>query len=322
MKRETYTNSAQKTIRPRPARNTSGVFAVDRGVFDHPVFADEPFSEREAWLYLVSEAAWKPHRRRLGKFICDLQRGQLAASIRFLADRWRWDRSRVHRFLLRLKREKMIETADETGISVISICNYGTYQRVSLPNETVDETAARQQRDKVEDRETTEAKEESSLRSESSSGQLDIGIKEMSKGRVVPPLLRTGEFALSSQAEPSPDVEKLFDEFWRIYPKRSGGNARKPALEKFKKLVLKDGIDPEKILAGTAAYARAREGEDPKYTAMAETFLNQHRFNDEHKKIEPYHDQSKPSGRPAIEGADQLRAAIAAGYELPPRPEI
>ncbi len=34
-----------------------GVFAVDRGIWDHPMFACEPFTEREAWQWLIAEAA-------------------------------------------------------------------------------------------------------------------------------------------------------------------------------------------------------------------------------------------------------------------------
>jgi hypothetical protein len=42
-----------------------GTFNVARGVFDHPVFAPEPFTEREAWLWLIAEAQWKPVRKRV-----------------------------------------------------------------------------------------------------------------------------------------------------------------------------------------------------------------------------------------------------------------
>jgi hypothetical protein len=137
-----------------------GVFALDRGWFEHPMFAAEPFTEREAWAWLISEAAYKPHRRRIGNFQVNLGRGQLAASIRFLAEKWSWHRSKVDRFLERLKIETMVETQTETGITTITICKYDKYQRVSLPTETDEatpnETAARQQRDKVEDKEDKE----------------------------------------------------------------------------------------------------------------------------------------------------------------------
>jgi hypothetical protein len=68
-----------------------GVFAVDRGVFDHPKFAERrPLTKLEAWLWLISSASWKPMVRRLSGRAVELQRGQLAASTRFLADRWHW----------------------------------------------------------------------------------------------------------------------------------------------------------------------------------------------------------------------------------------
>lgn len=133
-----------------------GVFAVDRGVFDHPVLdAGEPFTRREAWLWLLSEASWKVRPKNVAGVIVQLARGQLSHSIRFIAAAWRWDKAKVTRFLDRLKTETMIETRTETGQTVITICNYNEYQRVSLPSETptetVGDTAARQQRDKLED---------------------------------------------------------------------------------------------------------------------------------------------------------------------------
>lgn len=112
-----------------------GVFAVDRGVFDHPLLAnDQPYSRREAWLWLVSEAAWKPRTVGRAGAVIELERGQLAHSIRFMAEAWGWSKSSVDRFLTRLKTGTMIETDAGTGVVVITICNYDAYQRVSLPD--------------------------------------------------------------------------------------------------------------------------------------------------------------------------------------------
>jgi hypothetical protein len=90
-----------------------GVFAVDRGIWDHPMFADEPFTEREAWSWLIGEASFKARARNIGGKIVQLERGQLAASVRFMAERWKWSKSRVDRFLKRLKTtaRKMIGTS-------------------------------------------------------------------------------------------------------------------------------------------------------------------------------------------------------------------
>lgn len=137
-----------------------GVFAVDRGIFSDPDFAPEPFTEREAFLWLVSEAAWKPHTRRQGRAMIKLERGQLCHAVRFMADIWKWSKSRVDRFLTRLKNRDMIKINSGTKISIISICNYEIYQRVSLPERdkvgTESGTAAGQSWDKLEYKENKE----------------------------------------------------------------------------------------------------------------------------------------------------------------------
>lgn len=110
---------------------SSGVFAVSRDIFDHEFFADEPYSEREAWLWLIGNAAWKSCRVRRGKVVADLSRGQVAATVRALADQWGWSKSRVDRFIDRLAEAGMIIADGGTGRSggtVITICNYDTYQ--------------------------------------------------------------------------------------------------------------------------------------------------------------------------------------------------
>jgi uncharacterized protein YdaU (DUF1376 family) len=63
-----------------------------------------------------------------------------------------------------------------------------------------------------------------------------------------------------------------FAAFWDSYPKREG-NPRKPASEKFSRLV-RDGIDPEEIIRGAQGYAKARQGQDSKFTKQAVTWLN------------------------------------------------
>src|SRR3954466_12746518 len=85
-----------------------GLFCVARKLWVDPDFEDEPFSEREAFLWLVGEAAWRPYRKRVGRGSVALDRGQCCHSIRFLAERWRWSKSRVHRFLERLQKRGIL----------------------------------------------------------------------------------------------------------------------------------------------------------------------------------------------------------------------
>ena len=101
-----------------------GVFAIDRGIWDHPVFKSEPFTEREAFMWLVGAAAFRPRRVRGPAGGIELQRGQVAHSLRFMASKWKWKEPRVRRFLTRLKNDAMIDAASDAGQTVVSICNY------------------------------------------------------------------------------------------------------------------------------------------------------------------------------------------------------
>jgi hypothetical protein len=105
----------------------NGVFAVSRAVFDHPIFAPEPYTEREAWLWLCGAAVWQTTRVRAGRALIELSRGQLAFSNRFLATKWRWSEARVRRFLKRLKIDAMIATQATHQTTHITICNYDKY---------------------------------------------------------------------------------------------------------------------------------------------------------------------------------------------------
>jgi hypothetical protein len=153
-----------------------GVFAVDRGIWSDPDFADEKFSEREAFLWLVGEAAWRPVRVRVGSATIDLARGQCAFSTRFMAEKWKWSEARVRRYLGRLREAGIIDAAADARATHVTIRKYDRFQRVSLPTDagndgnathlrrTADAPATRQRR-KEEDRENKE-NISSSLRSE------------------------------------------------------------------------------------------------------------------------------------------------------------
>ena len=107
---------------------TGGVVSVSRSLWDDAAFRDEPFSEREAWIWLISEASWKDREKRSGSAIIKLKRGQLAHSTRFLSEAWDWHHSKVRRFLDRLEKRHMIVRSTDTGVSVIFITKYDTYQ--------------------------------------------------------------------------------------------------------------------------------------------------------------------------------------------------
>lgn len=75
-----------------------------------------------------------------------LQRGQLLTTMRFLADRWGWSAATVYRYLQSLRNSNrnniriQIETAVETGRTLITICDYGKWDLDGVANETTDAT--------------------------------------------------------------------------------------------------------------------------------------------------------------------------------------
>ena len=82
----------------------------------------------------------------------------------------------------------------------------------------------------------------------------------------------------STEKNISPDPE--FEEFWAAYPKRPA-NPKSAAKKKY--LILrKQKVSHETLVNAARKYAELRKGEDPKFTAMAVTWLNQWRFEDDY----------------------------------------
>jgi hypothetical protein len=106
----------------------AGYIAISRELFDHTDFAPEPFTEREAWIWLIASAAWKPMRVRVGRQAFDLKRGECVFAGRFLAQRWRWSEARVRRFLNKAKTDARVYTLPTREATHITICNYEKYQ--------------------------------------------------------------------------------------------------------------------------------------------------------------------------------------------------
>lgn len=137
----------------------SNKYLMQRGWMDSPVFAHEPFTEREAFQWMIESAAWKDCRVRCGKYILNVQRGQFAVSVRFIAEKLGWHRAKVERFLTKLKTETLIETDARQGLTVITICNYGNLQSFYngdfSQTETLTEEHPRQYRDSTETNKNT-----------------------------------------------------------------------------------------------------------------------------------------------------------------------
>jgi hypothetical protein len=89
------------------------------------------------------------------------------------------------------------------------------------------------------------------------------------------------------------ELGQIFDEqFWPVYPKRIGGNPKKPARKAFIKAAraLSDVhkiLDAVKVFAAGCAQRIARKPGDAKFIPMAVTWLNQERFSDDPSDMSP-----------------------------------
>src|SRR5262245_40748906 len=102
-----------KTLSKGHKMSNQGRVMIDRGIFAHDAFGREPMSEREAWIWMLCEAAWAPRERRNG---CE-DRGELSHSKRFMARAWGWHDTRVARFLNKLEAMKMIRRTNSAPIA-------------------------------------------------------------------------------------------------------------------------------------------------------------------------------------------------------------
>lgn len=101
-----------------------GYTLLHRKIFDNQLLESEQFSEREAFIFLVSEAT---HQRIVVRGQ-KVDRGEYSTTKVFLAKRWGWSRGKVIRFLQKLCNAGMIDQIGHEKRSLIRILNYEQYQ--------------------------------------------------------------------------------------------------------------------------------------------------------------------------------------------------
>jgi hypothetical protein len=126
-------------------------------------------------------------------------------------------------------------------------------------------------------------------------------------GRVAPPNLedkpgietdihQQEEFSLLSE-DPEPKKTDRFDEFWAVFPKKSGKPSAKAA---WVRAVKDKKVDPDKIIAAAKVYAGSRAVQDG-FVKWPQGWLNDERFND-------------PDLQPAAHGPKVIRAGEVDWY--------
>jgi hypothetical protein len=128
------------------SESTKGWVSLSREITDHWVWNCE-FSTGQAWVDLIIHACHSPNKFMLKGQLVALKRGQQARSEVTLAKAWKWSRNKVRRFLKNLENDGMIVQKTTHLTSVITICNYDSFQSGG----TVVGTAKRHLTEHVED---------------------------------------------------------------------------------------------------------------------------------------------------------------------------
>ena len=111
----------------------SGFISLERKLWDHPLFTPAPMTEREAWMWMIAQAAWSETRHRVGSELVVVPRGAFMATLREMQSAFMWGSDkRVRTFLKTLEKEGMIGRttlgAKNAPKTQITIRNYEEYQ--------------------------------------------------------------------------------------------------------------------------------------------------------------------------------------------------
>lgn len=119
----------------------NGWFIIARSLLEHWIWLDkEPFCRRAAWIDLIALANHTDSKQMIRGKVVETKRGEVNRSIRWLAERWHWSRSKVERFLKLLEKEGMLSHETRQNETVLTICNYCDWQDMWKKNEPQSET--------------------------------------------------------------------------------------------------------------------------------------------------------------------------------------
>ena len=80
------------------------------------------------WVLLLLKVAHEDKKVLVGNQMIELKRGQIIASLTYLADLWQTSKRTAERFVELLEKEQMLRRCVSRKVSIITICNYESYQ--------------------------------------------------------------------------------------------------------------------------------------------------------------------------------------------------
>ena len=119
-----------------------GYITLSRKFFDSPVWQEpRSYSRSEAWIDLIQSARFEDGTVIIkgGRVLC-INRGELHASLRYLSERWGRSVKWVRVFIAFLEKEGTLKQRRAQGETILTLCNYDTYNRQKIPSSTPSST--------------------------------------------------------------------------------------------------------------------------------------------------------------------------------------
>ncbi len=105
----------------------TGFLKLHRKVKDNPVVMKDS-DHLAVWIWLLIEAAWKPHQRMFGGQKITVEEGQLITSALYIAEELKISESKVKRILKLFESDRQIEQQTTRYGRVITILQWKEYQ--------------------------------------------------------------------------------------------------------------------------------------------------------------------------------------------------
>ena len=118
-----------------------GYVKLYRSSMKDPLYMNESFTKWQAWCDLILSAYYVPAEFFIRGIKVKTKRGCVYKGTLELADRWRWSRGKVDRFLNYLVNDKRISIQKNNVVSCISILNYDKFQQNGTTNDTTNKAA-------------------------------------------------------------------------------------------------------------------------------------------------------------------------------------
>lgn len=190
-----------------------GWIKLYRKITENPLYFSEAFTRLQAWIDLLIIANHDESYIYVRGNKVEIKRGQVGKAQDTLADRWKWSRGKVDRFLKELEKSGQIVRQKNSVMSLISIVNYEVYQCGSTTESTADKTTDDTPKD------TTDGRQIIPQSGQQTDQQTDVN-KNVKKNNILSPKVDNipsppkGEEALtpapaSKAVEPKPEDEEI-----------------------------------------------------------------------------------------------------------------